>query len=383
MELFEYNHVQPIKEYIEQRLHIMYDSHSELKILLSLKAFINNHIADCAVASDEEVRDAYTDENGVLYSYDGSKLIKGNNMLKSYVIRTGTKIICDNAFADCTLLTSLSIPDTVEIIGHRSFSRCRRLLSLIIPDSVRKIGKEVFWACYDLVHVSWPEINYIPESAFNGCGFDEFEIPSSVKVLEEMCFADCTFKRIIIPRSVEVIEDKAFLNCKNLISIEFEFKLEALGKDAFMGCDSLKYIYVPKGFKKHFEELLPETLASFIIEDNSKKTGTNNNSDDITIPSPLDYSIAKEPIGTEWPFVDFLKIYQKWGIIVAADSKKGLLYYGIFEDTNNNSIVTCVSHVVRNYSEKAMNNSKNNLIVRVMNSHRYCLCTKWEDVNLR
>ena len=78
-------------------------------------------------------------ENNVLYI--DKYLISGrysdyyNNQKKfevsgNYSIKTGTKVIADCAFLDCTSLTSITIPDSVTCIGDRAFDNCSSNLTI-------------------------------------------------------------------------------------------------------------------------------------------------------------------------------------------------------------------------------------------------------------
>ena len=54
------------------------------------------------------------------------------------------------AFANCTALTSLSIPDSVIAIGNSAFTGCTGLTSLTLPGSVAAIGDSAFANCTQL-----------------------------------------------------------------------------------------------------------------------------------------------------------------------------------------------------------------------------------------
>ena len=50
--------------------------------------------------------------------------------------------IGEKAFADCTSLTSVVIPDSVKKIRANAFESCTSLMSIVIPDSVTAIVEE-------------------------------------------------------------------------------------------------------------------------------------------------------------------------------------------------------------------------------------------------
>ena len=64
--------------------------------------------------------------------------------------------IGDQAFYNCTSLTSVTIPDSVTSIGDRAFRYCISLTSVTIPDSVTSIGEEAFYGCWDLTRLTIP-----------------------------------------------------------------------------------------------------------------------------------------------------------------------------------------------------------------------------------
>ena len=65
-------------------------------------------------------------------------------------IHTDAKLIYAFAFKDCTLLTSVTIPDSVTIIGNSVFYKCDALESLIIGSGVTSIGDGIiYYESYD------------------------------------------------------------------------------------------------------------------------------------------------------------------------------------------------------------------------------------------
>ena len=55
--------------------------------------------------------------------------------------------IGEGAFACCSSLTSVTIPNSVTSIGESAFSGCNSLTSVTIPNSVTSIGEGAFGYC--------------------------------------------------------------------------------------------------------------------------------------------------------------------------------------------------------------------------------------------
>ena len=106
-----------------------------------------------ATVIDEDLKRAWTDEAGVKYSADKKRLLKVPKDIKTYSIKEGTVVICNNVFGGLLdVLASLSkgkgiqsigiesitIPNTIEIINKRAFSGCPNLKSINIPYGSKK-----------------------------------------------------------------------------------------------------------------------------------------------------------------------------------------------------------------------------------------------------
>ena len=67
--------------------------------------------------------------------------------VKRIIIGDGITTIGQAAFAGCSALTSVTIPNSVTTIGEYAFYGCKALTSVTIPNSVTEIGDYAFSRC--------------------------------------------------------------------------------------------------------------------------------------------------------------------------------------------------------------------------------------------
>ena len=199
--------------------------------------------------TEEDKKDAWTDEFGVKYSKDGKKLLGRTNWKSmNYMIKQGTRSICDEAFWCCSSLQSVTIPDSVTSIGDEAFWCCSSLQSVTIPDSVTSIGDSAFRYCSSLQSVTIPgSVTSIGNSAFYGCSsLQSFTIPGSVTSIGDGAFSRCySLQSVAIPDSVTSIGDFAFEDCSSLYSVTIPDFVTSIGDGAFSWCKSLQSVTIP------------------------------------------------------------------------------------------------------------------------------------------
>ncbi|MBO5881907.1 MAG: leucine-rich repeat protein [Alistipes sp.] len=188
--------------------------------------------------------------------------------------------IGEDAFADCSNLTSITIPNSVTSVEVFSFYACNSLVEFegkfasedgkclivdntliafaigcdvteyTIPNNVIEIVECVFGSCSSLTNVIIPNsVTKIGEAAFAGCdSLAGIIIPEGVSVIAAGTFANChSLASVTIPNSVTTIEEDAFYDCPSLTSITIPDRVTSIGEGAFVGCESLADIIIPDG----------------------------------------------------------------------------------------------------------------------------------------
>ncbi len=170
----------------------------------------------------------------------------GCSNLQSVVIPDSAKSIDVWAFAYCGSLTDVVIPDGVVSIGQCAFSCCDGLASITLPASVKSIGKSAFFLCKGLTNIAIPDgVRSIGKIAFACCeGLTSITIPESVTAISDGVFSHCTaLESVTIPDSAKSIGEEAFGGCKSLISIIIPQGVASIGEGAFRDCEGLASIY--------------------------------------------------------------------------------------------------------------------------------------------
>ncbi len=167
-------------------------------------------------------------------------------------------------FSDCTALTSIEIPASVETIEAAAFKGCSSLATVTFENGsqLKTIGggsysSGAFSDCTALTSIEIPaSVETIEAAAFKGCSSlatVTFENGSQLKTIgggsySYGAFSDCTaLTSIEIPASVETIEAAAFKDCSSLTSIEIPASVETIKASAFKGCSSLATVTFENG----------------------------------------------------------------------------------------------------------------------------------------
>lgn len=180
-----------------------------------------------------------TDDYGIVYSADGTRLIKCPYDLEitNYVVPEGVLEISSNAFSSSSIqnivlpqsleyignnafawsnLTSITIPENVKITGDSAFTYCSNLKNAVIQADIEYMSDFLFYYCENLESVIIDEgLKYLGDYAFSGAKATNIVLPESLEYLGQQAFAYET-QKINLPKNLKTIETMAFLNVKKI-----------------------------------------------------------------------------------------------------------------------------------------------------------------------
>ena len=175
--------------------------------------------------------------------------------LTSVIIPNSVNDIGYEAFANSSI-TNINIPDNVESIGHRAFEECQALTTITIGKGLKKIGENAFNNCSNLKSVTIDanaivSADYYTPSQSLCCIFgshvEEFIIGESVTKIGKYALAENYYRsyltKVKLPNRITNIGVGAFEKSA-ITSIFIPASVESIGGDAFLGCVELTSVYI-------------------------------------------------------------------------------------------------------------------------------------------
>jgi hypothetical protein len=140
---------------------------------------------------------------------------------------------------------NLVVPSFITNIGNDAFLNCSSLTSVIFDNQLAGIGNDAFNACTNLTNVTFPNsLTSIGEGAFDDCiSMTQIIVPDSVTSIGEYAFADETgLTNAVIGNGVTSLPYQAFNFCPALVSITIGRNVTSIGEIAFWSCTSLSNV---------------------------------------------------------------------------------------------------------------------------------------------
>ena len=218
-------------------------------------------------------------------------MFKGWANLKNLNLGKVEKIGVD-AFRDCAVLSSVSLPQTLTYIGDYAFWECNSLAELVLPEAVTYVGRCSFVNpslasveiqsekvslnnpfCYPDAPNDGADINVtiantvksvtgsvgprVKEILFEegsqceefgiagGTGIKSISLPSTIKRLTENALSGISFKNIELPSSLKYIGESAFAGCAELRKISLPASVDTICSSAFSDCKKMYEFEIP------------------------------------------------------------------------------------------------------------------------------------------
>ncbi|MBQ8495332.1 MAG: leucine-rich repeat domain-containing protein [Clostridia bacterium] len=228
----------------------------------------------------------YTVSDGEAKIKDVDTSISGDIVIPDELAGYPVTSIGEDAFKNCTGLTSITIPNSITSIAEAAFFGCSGLTSITIPfvGGNREVSSDTYQHPFGYIFgtssytggvatkqyyyglnnsVITYDTYYIPENlksvivtgdailycAFYNCsGLTSITIPSSVTSIGNEAFYGCSgLTSITIPDSVTSIGGSAFSYCTGLTSIALPDSITSIGGGVFYYCTGLMNFTIPDG----------------------------------------------------------------------------------------------------------------------------------------
>lgn len=225
--------------------------------------------------------------------YIGNHLIKVNtDVAGAFTVKDGTVTIASYAFANCTQITEITIPQSMKYVCYYAFGNCTGITKATMPTSAISALREspitvaiinggdslyynVFYRYTKLTTVTIPEsVTVIDDGAFISCGqLATINLPSALVSIEADAFYDTAFYKneanwdsdgvlylgtylikakntlsgdYTVKAGTTVIAEDSFYNCA-ITGITICDSVKTVGLYAFENCDSLVSAHIGAG----------------------------------------------------------------------------------------------------------------------------------------
>ena len=164
---------------------------------------------------------------------------KNNTVLKSFTSEIDAEFSIGNeAFRNCTTLTTAEFSSKVTSIGSTAFYGCSSLESVTIPDGITTFDPVWFYNCNAIKTINWYANIDIPSNAFSSNNIRTVNFKNTTnKSINASAFTGKTsLETVDFGQHITSIGDYAFDGCTNLSSIILPEGLTTIGSVAFRNC---------------------------------------------------------------------------------------------------------------------------------------------------
>ena len=191
-------------------------------------------------------------------------------IIPEYILDYCVTAIGDEAFADCSSITSIELSATVQTIGYRAFMNCTGLTSFTFPETLVSTGLQVFYECTNLKTVFFdsPNVSYPQgETVLNTPYITTVYFGDHVSTIPSyICYGCSNLEKVVLSENARQVGSYSFYSCTGIDTIDFPDGFLSFGfygfhsagltklvipttvtsiNESFRGCYNLEYIILP------------------------------------------------------------------------------------------------------------------------------------------
>ena len=153
----------------------------------------------------------------------------------SFTDTTATVVGCDLDYTGEVIIPETVNEISVTGIATNAFRYCSLITSVTIPNSVTSIGEYAFCECTSLTSINIPTITTIPTGCFKGCKSLENIDFNNVTIIEDLAFAECSSFNMVLPNTITSVGVRAFHHT-GITNLNISDNLSSIGDGAFCWC---------------------------------------------------------------------------------------------------------------------------------------------------
>ena len=200
----------------------------------------------------------------------GDEAFKNCTSLTSVYIAENVYHIMVSAFEGCTELQTVTYADNVPLnsIRDSAFKGCSKLTSVVVPDSVRNMGESAFRGCSSITYLEIPaSLNSVVSNsnpAFYGCvNIAEVKLTIGDRSVAQYTneadpatnnhyrktpffYSQNSLVKLTVSEGITEIGNSTFRECVKLSDVTLSNNISRIGGYAFDGCTSLTSITFPQ-----------------------------------------------------------------------------------------------------------------------------------------
>lgn len=174
-----------------------------------------------------------------------------NSGIKNIHLPEDLRQIGNGAFGSSGI-KSIVVPDRVTKLGRGVFNRCYELTDVTLPESITTIPRYAFIDCCKLKTVNAPNITVVCDSAFCNCEMLTAFDFSQIKELGSTSFAGTSIRKAVLSNKLTKLQPSIFCSCKNLQSVDMSAcdNVKTISTRCFEDCNKLTDIKLPPNVRK-------------------------------------------------------------------------------------------------------------------------------------